>query len=505
MITTAIIGLLATASSVSYGYVRQRGRDAKRVADIRTLRNAIETYFEQNGSYPPAPAQGVILGTPGAQTISDAGLTALGAQKGIVYLQSVPTNVEPGGVPYAYRSLNDDGSPCLRACEHYEITFRLEGRTGEFEAGDHLLTDDGVKGLETGDTVRFAFLDAILPPSEEVDAAIGAANQAIDAARSAADRGEVQLANKAVVAPVSIAAAIANLIATAAAILPAAGLGQFLGVLLLQPLYLIGRRRRESWGTVYDFNKKIPVDLATVRLLDAATNRPVATKVTDKDGRYAFSPRRGTYRLEVVKPGYVAPAPSAAGLESDGRYVDLYRGTLIRVDVDGQAVAYDVPIEPKEAPAEDARVLLTEENKKALRRFLAKSGPVLGALALAVSPSTTMLLLFLFQVFVYLAFKRLASPRESKNYGVVYEEGTRDPVAQAVVRVLSLPYHKVLETKLTDAKGRYSFFVGAGKYYLTVTKPGYEKTETSEIDYSSAERPVFIASDLPMRRPPGQN
>jgi hypothetical protein len=66
--------------------------------------------------------------------------------------------------------------------------------------------------------------------------------------------------------------------------------------------------------------------------------------------------------------------------------------------------------------------------------------------------------------------------------------------------VLSLPYHKVLETRLTDGQGRYSFNVGAGSYYLTAVKPGYEKTQTEPIDFTRIDKPAWIASDLPMRK-----
>ena len=100
----------------------------------------------------------------------------------------------------------------------------------------------------------------------------------------------------------------------------------------------------------------------------------------------------------------------------------------------------------------------------------------------------------------YAFFKRLAEPPKPKTYGVIHDIDTHKPVKGAVVRVLSLPYHKVLETRLTDAQGRYAFNVGAGLYYLTALKPGYEKTQTDEIDFTKNAEPAWIASDLPMRK-----
>ena len=63
-----------------------------------------------------------------------------------------------------------------------------------------------------------------------------------------------------------------------------------------------------------------------------------------------------------------------------------------------------------------------------------------------------------------------------------------------------MPYNKLLETQVTDNAGRYSFRVGRSKYYLTVTKAGFVKTESDQIDLTAAEHPTVIASDIPLRR-----
>lgn len=502
LITTAIIGILASLGSVSYNFVRVKARDAKRVADIRTVRNAIETYFEQHGSYPAAPSKGVILGTPEAKTISDAGITPEGQDSGIVYLTNVPSNIQPGGIHYLYRGRSDNNFTCTRACPKYEVTFELESDIGDFVAGPHKLTDDGIKGPEGNfdDIEPPSFLASYVPSGEEIGAVLGNAAETAELTRQrVAGSDEVQVATKAVVAPVAALAVITNFIAVVATVAPLASFGNIILILFSQPFLFLSKRERESWGTVYDAGTKVPVDLASVRLIDGKTGRVVATKVTDKNGRYAFTPRRGSYRLDVVKPDYVFPAPSMQGVADDGHYVGIYQGTLVQVENDGQPVTLNIPIEAKKAPAEEARILLSIENKKQLKRFLAKSGPVLGAAALIISPSILMLLLFLVHLLVYFGFKRISEPELPKSQGVVYDKETKEPVHRAVVRIFSSQYHKVLETKITDSHGRYSFQVGHGKYYLTVTKQGYRKTQTDEIDFSEIKKPTFIASDLPMQ------
>lgn len=502
LVTTAIIGLLASIGSVSYSFVREKARDARRVADIRTIRNALETYFEQHGKYPDAPSGGIVLGEPRSEVISDAGITALGRENGLVYLGNVPSNVEPGGLPYLYTPQSPSGAGCTRGCPKFEIVFSLEGPIGEYVAGPHKMSDDGLKGPEGGydDFEPPSFLESYVPSGSEVVERLSETVTNVDSARTVvAEAPGVQTASKAL-APVAAVAVVANFAALIAGIAPLASGGQILFILLSQPLFILGRSRREGWGTVYDAGTKTPVDLASVRLIDAASGRPVATKVTDREGRYAFSPRRGTYRLEVVKQGYDFPAPSMKGIEDDGRFGKIYHGTLLEVANDGEPLTLNIPVERKQAVGDEVKRILSERNKRQLRGFIAASGPVLGLIVLVLVPSALMLLLFLTHLLIYFGFKWLSAPKEPKNQGIVHDSETEEPVARAVVRVFSLPYHKLLETKVTDAKGRYSFYVGKGKYYLTVTKQGYDKTETDEIDLTGVEKTTFIASDLPIRR-----
>ncbi len=52
LIVVAIIGLLASIILVGLGTFRARGRDARRIADLRETQNGLELYFTKNGYYP---------------------------------------------------------------------------------------------------------------------------------------------------------------------------------------------------------------------------------------------------------------------------------------------------------------------------------------------------------------------------------------------------------------------------------------------------------------------
>jgi prepilin-type N-terminal cleavage/methylation domain-containing protein len=54
LVVVSIIGLLASVVLVGLGGFRSRGRDARRVTDLKSLQNGMELYFARNNAYPNA-------------------------------------------------------------------------------------------------------------------------------------------------------------------------------------------------------------------------------------------------------------------------------------------------------------------------------------------------------------------------------------------------------------------------------------------------------------------
>jgi prepilin-type N-terminal cleavage/methylation domain-containing protein len=52
LVVIAVIGILASVILVGLSGARQRGRDAKRIQDLRQIQNGLELYFSANGTYP---------------------------------------------------------------------------------------------------------------------------------------------------------------------------------------------------------------------------------------------------------------------------------------------------------------------------------------------------------------------------------------------------------------------------------------------------------------------
>jgi prepilin-type N-terminal cleavage/methylation domain-containing protein len=54
MVVIAIVGILSSLVLIGLGPVQQRGRDARRLSDLRQVQTGLELYYSKNGSYPSA-------------------------------------------------------------------------------------------------------------------------------------------------------------------------------------------------------------------------------------------------------------------------------------------------------------------------------------------------------------------------------------------------------------------------------------------------------------------
>ena len=107
LVVIAIIGILASIVLASLSSARLKGRDARRIADLKQIQLALELYFDSTGnSYP--------TGT------SLAGLSTGG------YMSSVPNDPSTNAV-YTYQALTSASAACSATpCPSYVIKAVLE-------------------------------------------------------------------------------------------------------------------------------------------------------------------------------------------------------------------------------------------------------------------------------------------------------------------------------------------------------------------------------------------
>ncbi len=135
LVVVAIIGLMAGIATVSVNSVRSKARDARRVADIKQIQNALELYYSDSGTYPAAAV--AALGKDAGIAVSDNGFTNAAGVGTSVYLNPVPKDPDSTKA-YVYPA---NAAPT----KDYIIEFTLESGTGTMEKGDYQATSGGMK------------------------------------------------------------------------------------------------------------------------------------------------------------------------------------------------------------------------------------------------------------------------------------------------------------------------------------------------------------------------
>jgi len=307
------------------------------------------------------------------------------------------------------------------------------------------------------------------------------------------DNPEVEKTNESIAAPAVAAVAIVSY-GTAISL---GSLLPFLQLLFTQPLLLLFPKRRKGWGVVYHSLSKMPVDLAIVRLYEKVTGRLVQTRVTDREGRFAFFVQPGQYFIKVVKPNFSFPTGYLKNKKEDVKYLDLYHGEEITVTEKNTLVTPNIPIDPVEAERSkpDKKIVLAHFGRK-VQNVAALLGVIFAMISVLISPKLWMVGILVGHCLLYVLFRRLARSRKPKSWGIVYETKTKTPVGLTVARIFETEYNKLLETQVTDGRGRYAFLVGNSSYYVTFSKPGFSPKRTETIDLRGRKEGAAVGLDV---------
>jgi prepilin-type N-terminal cleavage/methylation domain-containing protein len=156
LVVIAIIAILSTVVMAGLNSARAKGRDAKRLADVKQLQAALELFFDTCSGYPNLAPGVVGTGLTTATTSTTAGACATSFGN---FMAKLPLNPGPSGEDYYYCGVAVSAAPTNLAnpltaaagsCEtaagssSYRIGFNLEGATGSLTAGDHVATPSGV-------------------------------------------------------------------------------------------------------------------------------------------------------------------------------------------------------------------------------------------------------------------------------------------------------------------------------------------------------------------------
>jgi len=60
------------------------------------------------------------------------------------------------------------------------------------------------------------------------------------------------------------------------------------------------------------------------------------------------------------------------------------------------------------------------------------------------------------------------------SWGIVYDSKTKKPIEGCIIRIFDEPNSKLLDSRVSDAEGRFEFLVKPGKYYLRIINNKYQ-------------------------------
>ncbi|OGL99488.1 hypothetical protein A2304_04180 [Candidatus Uhrbacteria bacterium RIFOXYB2_FULL_57_15] len=282
----------------------------------------------------------------------------------------------------------------------------------------------------------------------------------------------------------------------------------FLQYVFTSPFLFFWRRKRRAFGIVYNAVTKLPIDLATIRLYrmpddwqgeSNVVGRLIQSRVTDKGGRYFFLPDLGRYRLVASKNGFVFPSRYLSDEKDDGTFLDVYHAEPIEVTDKDAVIAANVPLDPSgEAKFHEPKAVVRVRRLRIAQQVVAVVGIVLSLIAAVIQPSVISVSMVGVQIAFYLLVRRLAAPQRPKSWGIVYDKATGRPLAHAIARVFEPKYNKLLETAVTDSKGRYTFLLGPNEYYTVYEKEGFETSVAHPIDYRTHAEPKEFSADVPL-------
>jgi len=196
----------------------------------------------------------------------------------------------------------------------------------------------------------------------------------------------------------------------------------------------------------------------------------------------------------VTKNGFTFPSHLLKQVQTDGDMVDIYHGEELQVATEEKNLTPNIPLDPAGADKTPKRIVW-EKRFRVFQHGMSMAGIIVSAVSMYIAPSFFVGGLLILQILLYGGFARLVKPKKPDGWGIVYDKNSTKPLANAVVRLFTKEYNKLVSTQVTDSKGRYAFLVGPSTYYVTSQKPGYSQFKSNEIDIKKSEAEAAVLKE----------
>lgn len=238
------------------------------------------------------------------------------------------------------------------------------------------------------------------------------------------------------------------------------------------------KREKRPWGIVYDRKTRKSIAFATVRIYSDGKLKD--QKVTDLEGRYGFLVEDGRYEVTVGHGNYEKKSVEyTLSQDEPGIYLDIPLTPLVK-----KRIAFGYKIREQLANA--------REVFKRLASYTFSVGLIVSLVALLERPTIFNQVILVVYLLAGIIYALISWQRKA---GRVISTVNQKGIAYGSVRIFSSEKRKLIDTQMTDSKGRYSFIVDPGKYLLHASMPGY--SFPSEEQYEDVKR-VFFGSVVEM-------
>ncbi len=259
------------------------------------------------------------------------------------------------------------------------------------------------------------------------------------------------------------------------------------------------RRKRISYGFVYDSYSKEPLGGAVIRIFSSDKSL-IETAVTDSAGKFAGNLEAGNYTISVTKRGYEFPSRFVKG--EDYPIQNVYNGTL-SVSRASSDVQLAIPIDRKTMGGKNKTLLVT-------RRILQKIFPILNIVIFCVGlaiyiymytkyPSTGNLLIGLIYIPAFFFLLRSVFGSAGKYGKVVNDKGKGIEGVSVVME--DVEFNRVVNKRVTEKNGRYRFIMNKGVYKLDIEDEAYVLKDISSVkDISVKKDNTIVTKKIVVRK-----
>jgi len=263
------------------------------------------------------------------------------------------------------------------------------------------------------------------------------------------------------------------------------------------------KKRKEPWGVVFDSTTGQPIKSAIVRLFAREFDKLKETQITDAFGRFGFLVEPGEYYIHVTKPGFVFPSSLITANVIKG-FQNIYRDAILTVKEKMEAaININIPLDPERKQLTRAQLLriktlnLISMIIESLNKPLLIAGTFLSWVSLVVTPKLSNYIILLVYA-VLLTFRLILSRKVRRSWGQVLDAETEKPIEMALIRIYNLKGGTLTFTKVTNRDGQFTALVNTGKYYLVITKQGYQTYQSVPITVERARG--IIRLDIYLRK-----